>query len=321
MNEEKQQKIIDATPQERPALLREYNREIFHREENNRLYQPDKRVVEPQRKIALVGASGSGNHAPLEDPSWEVWTVGRNKGCLPYCTRWYELHRNEGNGEKWLAEMREVAETAPGDLWTMYPLPGVSKPILQFPTDEMIQRFGSYFMTSSFSWMMAHAISELWPLDGEHTPGEIGIWGADMEYGSEYENQRDGFRHFIELARFAGIYVTRLASGGLSHEPVPYPMRIDDPLLNKLDFRQVATVKNCLKYALDIKDATELIGEHAAVIGVVKNLPESPEKDKAIENAEVELSILNEQMGVFKRNLTHWEAIESEQQWLRNYLT
>ena len=313
MNEEKMRGIVDAPPQERSALLREYNRQIHHRRLPDRLYQPDERTVPPERKIALVGTSGSEQFAPVDDSSWEIWTVGRAAESIKRSDRWYELHRNEGNGQEWVDLLKEISSSVDGEIWSIYPLPGIDKDVHQFPVDEMIQRFGSYFMTSSFSWMMALAISEL---DG--IQGEIAIYGADMEYGTEYESQRDGFRHFIELARFAGIYVTRLASAGLSYEPIPYPMRIDDPLLNKLDMRQVETLKQCLFYAQEVEKAQISFREQTAVIAALEKFPGTEE---AIEAAQKELVILTEQLQIFQVRLGQHEAVELDQQWLRNYLS
>ena len=88
---------------------------------------------------------------------------------------------------------------------------------------------------------MALAIAELRPKDGPPVEGEIGIWGVEMEHGTEYREQRVGFRHFIDLAKEIGIPVTRLVSGGLAYEPVPSPFWQDDPLLSKLAKRTQET--------------------------------------------------------------------------------
>ena len=196
-----------------------------------------------KRRIALVGTAPSSVHAPFGDPSWEIWGVGARAEHVTRADRWYEIHRLSGKFKgaellDWQDSIKEWSKES--ELWMFYPqdLPG--HPVKQFPMQRIGLRFGTYFMTSTFSWMMAHAIDELRPKDGASVPGEIGLWGVDMEQGSEYRHQRAGLRHFVDLAHFVGIEVTRLASGGVVYEPTPYPFFLEDPLLEKTLLRQRA---------------------------------------------------------------------------------
>ena len=224
---------------------KKYKRDFYYRGEPTRLITKNEQLETPTRKISIVGTADSGEHAPWNDMSWEIWAVG---GPMPWesrYTRWYDVHRNTGNGEQWCDNWRALIKDFEGDpdIWMHYPLPGFGDRVHQYPVEAISKRFGTYFMTSSFAWMMAQAIDELRPLDGEDVSGEIGLFGIDMEAGTEFFTQRDGTRHFIELACFVGIPVTRLAASGIVNDPVPYPERIDDPLLNKIDVRQILTIK------------------------------------------------------------------------------
>jgi len=193
------------------------------------------------RKIAMVGTTKTGERAPFHDESWEIWGVSNRNKCVTRATRWFELHRLDGEPEGWAnawrVKMKDVLSDIP-ELYMMYPEFDVHPSVKVYPHERIIDRFGTFFMTSTFSWMMALAIDELRPLGGKPVPGRIAIYGVEMEYGTEYRQQRAGLRHFMALAEFAGIPVGRLADGGLAMEPVPYPMWQDDPQLNKFEARK-----------------------------------------------------------------------------------
>lgn len=196
------------------------------------------------RKIAIVGTAGSASEAPYNDPAFEIWGVSARAACVVKAERWYELHRLDGEPREWAAAWRETLSGFIGDtpLYMLYPEPALAKTVLTYPYDEIVSRFGTYFMTSTFSWMLAHAIHELRPTRFAKGKGaEIFICGVDMEAGTEYTQQRAGFRHFIHLASELGIIVTRLGEGGQTYEPIPYPMWQDDPLLCKLEWRKKQT--------------------------------------------------------------------------------
>ena len=151
------------------------------------------------RKIALVGTSPTGESAPYHDDTWEIWGVSQRAKYVTRANRWFEIHRLDGEPrhfqEEWRASMRAFLNnktTKPIPLYMMYPETGLTGNVIQYPVDAMIARFGAYFMTSSFAWMMAMAIDELRPLNGRKVNGEIGIYGVEMEYGTEYRKQRVG---------------------------------------------------------------------------------------------------------------------------------
>ena len=269
------------------------------------------------RKIALVGTAASGEHAPYDDPSWEIWGVSSKAKYVTRADRWFELHRLSGEPNEWMARWRDqladVAKDAP--LFMLYPsIEGA----IAYPFDHITARFGTYFMTSSFAWMMALAIDELRPADGPPVGGEIAIFGVDMEYGSEYVQQRVGFRHFLDLARSWGIGITRLASSGLAYEPIPYPMCQDDPLLNKLDKRQVESRGQLDLVEASIATAERMIAQNVSVLEVLDKYGDAEED---IARLEKETSGLIESAEDMKKNLIRWETAATEQQWLRDYLS
>ena len=305
---------------ERFARDKRSRRNIFMRGADNRLLNAGHKQI-PERKIALVGTADSGVYAPFDDESWEIWGVAAKAGYITRVDRWYEIHRLEGESKEWIDHWRRQASTLDENthLYMHYPISGFGETIYAYPVDEIVDRFGTYFMTSSFAWMMAHAIHELCPPEQDWIPGEIAIYGVDMESGPEYRQQRSGFQHFIGLAKCLNINITRLASSGIAYEPTPYPMWQDDPLLNKLDKRQKVS-KNFLLHLDKCKTKTLLlIAQNQAVIASLKQF--SPQEHKEIERVENELHELESNLRIIEDDLILWGGIEDEQQYFRDYLT
>jgi hypothetical protein len=278
------------------------------------------------RRIALVGTTDSGALAPFGDETWEIWGVGGRREWMSRATRWYEVHRLAGESEEWVENWREQAGSFDGqvDIYMHYPEPGFGGRVFAYPADHIMARFGTYFMTSSFAWMMAAAIDELRPKDGEAVAGEIAVFGIDMERGAEYLQQRAGLHHFIDVARVLGIRVTRLASSGISFEPIPYPMWQDDPLLNKLDKRQSHARDRLIDLDRTIAATTLLIVESNAAMtaltayGVVVDPAAAQEE---VTRLQAELVELKDTLKTMQEDLIHWDGVEDEQQWLRDYIS
>lgn len=297
-------------------------RNVYMRDEANRLHHV-RENKHADRKIALVGTASSASLAPFNDPSFEIWGVGGRQEWVTHADRWYEVHRLAGNSEDWVDNWRKQAKSFGNKtkIYMHYPEEGFGN-IIQYPAEHIMQRFGTHFLTSSFSWMMAHAIDELRPESGDSVSGEIGIWGVDMEAGAEYRSQRAGFHHFMELARFLNIGIVRLASSGLSYEPIPYPMWQDDPLLNKLDKRQSYAKERLMELDRGIPITRNMIAQNLAIEQEL-HLMDSEEYDrsKRLKELEKETASLSDTLKTMQEDLIHWDAVEDEQQFLREYLT
>ena len=276
------------------------------------------------RKIALVGTASSGALAPFNDLSWEIWGVSQRASYVTRAARWFELHRLDGEPQDWANRWRASIKTFIGDteLVMMYPEVGLAKNLIAYPYQRIVNRFGTYFMTSSFSWMMALAIDEMRPLSGNNVEGEIAIFGVDMEYGTEYRQQRSGFHHFMHIANALGITIIKLAGGGLSYDPVPYPMWQDDPLLAKLALRSVG-VKNKLRELDAGRHATQtMMAQCAAVLDIIEKSKTEPGFDwnKKLEENQKRLVALTHTSSETSRQIVNLEGQDSEQQWLSDYL-
>jgi len=269
-----------------------------------------------KRRIALVGTAPSAVHAPFDDRSWEIWGVGMRADYVTRADRWFELHRLDGEPPHWAAGWRSAVKLWSGDLncevWMFYPEPLGSK-IVTFPHERISKRFGTFFLTSTFAWQMALAIDE--------KVDEIGLWGVDMEYGTEYRSQRAGLRHFMDLARFAGIAVTRLASGGVAYEPIPYPLTQDDPLLSKLAMRDKITrdeIAGCEKKRSLTRN---MIAQNKAVVAEIGLFQQegyrSKERLVALEKESVALMA---DLDKEDRDIAVAQGANEEQRWLKDYL-
>ena len=271
------------------------------------------------RKIAIVGTAGSGREAPYSDPSYEIWGVSARADYVIRADRWYELHRLDGEPAGWAAQWRErlsgFIEDTP--LYMLYPEQNLAKTVIPYPHDEIVARFGTYFMTSTFAWMIAHAIHELRPTRFSKGKGdEIFVCGVDMEAGTEWHQQRAGFRHFLQLALSLGITVTKLGEGGQSYEPIPYPMWQDDPLLCKLEWRKNQTTKRLAELDKAIRANREMISSAQGELAVWRKVGREEECRKT----EKLLADLNGSSSSLSMEIVQLEGGLNEIQWSLDYL-
>lgn len=152
-------------------------------------------------KIALIGTAPSSRMlAPYHDPSWQIWACSPgNQGQLPRVDVWFELHGNLHWPEnasyglpyiEWLKTLK-----IPLYMQDQRYCPNATA----YPMQEMVDKFGPDFFTSSFAWMMALAIHK--------GANEIALFGIDMASRDEYVLQRPGFYYFKYRAEQLGIKV------------------------------------------------------------------------------------------------------------------
>ncbi len=123
----------------------------------------------------------------------------------------------------WLAHQKNLYMQLDGD--PKYPYAKV------YPLNEMLDKYGPYFFTSSLSYMFALAL--------EQKPEKIGIWGVDMSTTEEYGYQRAGCHYFIQKAKEAGIEVVVPPESDLL-EPSPlYGYREANRMWRKLRARKI----------------------------------------------------------------------------------
>jgi len=160
-------------------------------------------------KIAIVGTAPTSKMlAPYDDKSWHIWACSAgNVNALPRVNIWFEMHaivemmapENRAMATPFFAWLKEKSDADVFEVVMLEFNQYVPKAI-PYPRDEMIEKFGRNWFTSSVAYMMALAIAR--------GATEIGLFGVDMAADQEhYSGQRAGCTWFIEKAESLGITV------------------------------------------------------------------------------------------------------------------
>lgn len=143
-------------------------------------------------KIGILGTAWHFNKAPFDDASWQLWAA--NVGQVPRWDRWFDFHDDASIDT--YAGHREFLSSQTKPVYTrLRTIPNT----LEYPLKAMVEKYGTWFFTSTISYMLAMAIEE--------GPEEIGLWGVDMAHESEYRHQKAGCRFFVQTALLKGIKV------------------------------------------------------------------------------------------------------------------
>lgn len=159
-------------------------------------------------KIAVVGAHHATKLlAPYDDGAWAVWSCSPfNESELPRQDAWFELHELGALQDIYLAWLRDLPRVY---MRQHYPdIPGS----LPYPLEDVLDRFGPYFLTGTLSYMLALALL--------YRPNEIGLWG--ISDCPEYAHQRPSLLYFVQRAREQGVTVT--APKHLINQPKLYAL-------------------------------------------------------------------------------------------------
>lgn len=267
-------------------------------------------------KVALVGTCPSGKEAPYDDKEWEIWGVGTRADYVTRANRWFELHHLDteepGFAAGWRHNMKVWFKDTDTQIWMFSPEPDMGN-VIEYPIHRISQKYGTYFLTSSFAWMMALAMEE--------GATEVGLFGIDMEYGTEYREQRAGVRHFIELMRHRDIKVYRLAQAGIAYEPIPYPMIDKDPLIRKIKWRQNVNEGNLAVYRATLEaDKREMFGYRMAIAeSELSQKKKYSPKERASE-LEAKIAVLEKNTVKLHADIINCTVLENEQKWLLDYL-
>lgn len=186
------------------------------------------------RRIALVGTCPSSRMlAPYREYDVEIWACSPdNAGVLPRVTRWFDPHDDLGlpDGQPWERSYIDWVNAQPFEV--------VAQDLRLFPSatrlpkDEIVERFGRLFISSTPAWMMLYAM-----MLGDVS--EIGLFGLDMSSRHEYLVQRPGFHHWIEIAekQFGIAVYAPLESDILQPGPI-YGYSYNTPYGRKLEVRR-----------------------------------------------------------------------------------
>jgi hypothetical protein len=195
---------------------------------------PNRSTKDPLKaeKVAIIGtAPSSRGLAPFADPSWAIWgSSPGNMNQLPRVDAWFEMHNNllwpehRHYGEPYIKWLNEQT----------FPIVAQDNKLIpravRYPKEEMVAKYGRYFFTSTFAWMIAYAM--------ENDAKEIGLFGVDMASKDEYILQRPGGHYFISLAIQRGIAVTIPHESDLAQPPPLYGYNDSTPFGRKMAARR-----------------------------------------------------------------------------------
>ena len=192
------------------------------------------------RKVAIIGkCSNSRGDAPLELHDWEHWVLAWD--LMPRADRHFEMHQNWrnflGGGEPALRH-KEWLQSLTVPVYMIQQEPDIPMSVA-YPMDkvaDMVGRtcFGTAYLESSISYMMALAILEMRPDGKQAFNGDrIGVWGCDLSTGGEYAYQRPNMELLIGLARGLGIKVYVPPQNALLSPCRKVPYGFDDPDADK----------------------------------------------------------------------------------------
>jgi len=167
------------------------------------------------KKVIILGTCPSRELAPIEDKTWEVWTIGPGGKNVQRWERLFELHGAASwpqGFRHYLEELKSVKP--PRIIYTEAAMP-------DWPASQVINRdglfakYGRMWFQSQISYALAVALEE--------NVTAIGIYGIDLEAGEEYRSQFTSAKYFMNLAQLAGIDVIVPEGCGLLRDPNPYP--------------------------------------------------------------------------------------------------
>lgn len=211
-------------------------------------YKPEKGEKIGRAKIAILGTTPSRFMAPIDDPEWQIWTIGpggkdAHKDIRPPYG-WdmlFEIHRtwpedfaeylNDLSNVKLpqrvvtLVPMKEaIKDWAAGHgkdpEWLDKTITGDWQANVVMNREELFGKFlRKMWFSSSISYCLAMAMAM--------NPEQIALFGIDLESGEEYISQFMGAAHLIDVARDRGIPISMPKGCGLLRDLEPYPDRYE----------------------------------------------------------------------------------------------
>lgn len=167
-------------------------------------------------RIALLGSAPSSIRlAPFGDARYQIWACSPGTYAhLPRCDAFFELHRWEPGEvgkpqtqKPWLSPEYVAWMGQQKLVWMADKVPEIPGS-QRLPIEMLLNKYGSYFFTSSIAYMMAMAMDLILAARVARTVEEedvIGLWGVDMAATEEYGYQRAGCHHFLGMASQMGI--------------------------------------------------------------------------------------------------------------------
>lgn len=198
------------------------------------------------RKVAILGFGRTVRDCPWQDPTWELWAMNgfwraaaNDFGIAAPEERyslWFDMHtvaftrdygKQAGFGdaqERWL-ERPHPFPVLMLDTDAAYPS------VHRYPIEEVIERTGRDYMTSTVAFALAYAMTQ-------PDIAEIGLWGVDLVHDTEYEEQRPCAEYWVGRLESSGVVVTTHAQSAMLRQRFRYgyetPSKLADDLKEAL---------------------------------------------------------------------------------------
>jgi len=151
-----------------------------------------------EKKIIICGTAPSSMQLAPQGGDWTVWSCSPGTYGHIKADKWFEIHRWEP-GQTWFSEgYVEFLKNFDGEVMMSQQVNDV-KGCTLLPVDELVERYGPYFFTSTIAYMLAMAIDE--------GATKIALYGVDMAASEEYGYQRAGCQYFAQIAASRGIEI------------------------------------------------------------------------------------------------------------------
>lgn len=294
------------------------------------MYEPPQKY---QKRVAIVGCSGSKDLAPFNDPTWEIWGVNNLFYFIPRYDKWFEIHNitqdSQGNfqrrgGDEFRGQsineyirdlgkmscpvvMQRVWAEIPTS--TPYPLAAVKerfgallgwygKPKLQGVPDENLNY--RLYGTNTITYMLLLAI-----LEGAT---EIGIWGVDMAVDTEYQYQRPSCEWAVGLAVGLGIPVYIPDEADLLKTITLYGFeeKLNNAWVAKLKKMETEMRERQIKTEKQLEEANRVLGRAEGAYKMISHL------EGLLQQPGITLSIIAEALKFAKNELAPQEKSAKE---------
>ena len=145
------------------------------------------------------------------------------------------------------------------------------------------------------------------------------MYGVELDFGTEYREQRAGVRHFLQLAEHMGVELTLWSGGGLVYDPLPYPHWTEQPLVQKMKFRR----DNIEKESEDLKSNIEKVrAQYHETKGRLREVSEQKEPDfDRIELLQKQLDQIEETGNSIQKKYDFCRGAKHEMDYMKDYMS
>lgn len=238
-------------------------------------------LASPGTKIAIIGAAPSSRTlAPFDDKSWQIWACSPSNREGPHAPprvdAWFEIHAlADLRSKRWEPWAKQYIEWLNKTTATVYMQEAANELVAKavaFPRDEINDKLGRLFLTSSIAWMLAKALYQH-TIDG-NTVSHIGLFGVDMSANSEYDYERPGCKYWIERARGAGIQVYVPPQSDLDAPAPQYGFDDSSPMAIKMKEHSMEMMERLDRIAAQCAECDNkkamLLKEHNYISGALE---------------------------------------------------